>query len=418
VVVVTPGGPRRPSLGRLKHTALATYWLGQYFVVTPVYTILLQAQIGETVSKGLQNTAVGLATFVGGFFAMVVPPVVGHFSDALTTRWGRRRPVIVAGSVGTAIGLLVMFNAYAYPPLLVGFVLVVAFVNMAGAAYIALIPDLVRGGEVGRASGFLGLFVQLGSVTSLVATLVASRSGHLRATYVVIIVVFLLSLLPTLWAAAGEGTTPVRRRPRQGLRQMLSPLWTGDFGWAFFTRFLTIAGLYSVLPFLLFVFRDLFQVPNATTFTSIFELVVTVVAIPLALVCGYLSDRYGRKVFVYAAGCIQAAVLVCFVFIAGAPPWVILALGAAFGVGYGAYSSVDIALGVDTLPDKDEYAKDLGLYHVADALPRVLLPFVMGFLVDALNGISTNLGYRMLSVAGAALFLAGAVMVSRIKSVR
>ena len=409
---------RAGRIPMLRHLGLGSYWFGTYFVVTPVYTVLLQVQVTETVARGSQATAIGVATFLGGIFAMVLPPVVGSWSDRLTTRWGRRRPIMVAGTLGIVAALLVMFGAHSYPVLLVGFVLTVATLNVAGAAYVAVIPDVVHGSETGRASGILGFFVQLGSVISLLATLVFANAGQIRTTYLVLILVLVLSLLPTVWAAAGEGTGPAPEHPRRSLREFLDPLWTGDFGWAFFTRFLNVAGLYSTLPFLLIAFRDLLGVGRPETFTPLFEAVVTLTAVPLALLCGWLSDRRGRKRFIYAAAGVQALVLL--VFLAGnvIPLSVVLLLGVVYGVGYGMFSSVDWALGLDTLPDRDRPAKDLGLYHVADSLPRVLLPFVMGFVVDGVNRASPNAGYRVTFLVAAGLYAASGILVRRIRSVR
>jgi uncharacterized membrane protein YcfT len=79
---------------------------------------------------------------------------------------------------------------------------------------------------------------------------------------------------------------------------------------------------------------------------------------------------------------------------------------------------VDWALGLDTLPDRERPAKDLGLYHVADSLPRVLLPFLIGFVLDSVNRLSPNAGYRVTFVIAAILYAAGAILVTRIRSVR
>jgi len=295
---------------------------------------------------------------------------------------------------------------------------VVAFLNVCGGAYAGIIPDLVEGAQTGAASGLLGLFVQLGSVASLLVTLVLSRSGQIRLTYGVIIVVAILSLLPTLWAASGERERAVPERPPFNLREFLSPLWKGDFGWAFLTRFLNLSAFYAVLPFLFLSFRDLFGISQPATITSLFELIVTVVAVPCAIIGGLLSDRHGRKPFVYAAGALQTVVLLIFLAGSALPLPLVMVLGAVYGIGYGCYSSVDWALGIDTLPDRDRPAKDLGLYHVADALPRVLLPLLVGIGLDALNATAPNAGYRALFLFCAVLYAAGAVLVSQIRSVR
>jgi MFS family permease len=406
------------TISRLRHVALGTFWFGNNFVATPVYTILLQLQVAEVIAKGSQGVAIGVATGIGGIFALVLPPVVGALSDHLHTPWGRRRPIMVAGVLGVVLALVVMWNAHSYPPLLIGFVLVVAFLNVCGGAYAGIIPDLVDGAEIGAASGLLGLFVQLGSVASLLVTLVLSSGGQIRLTYGVIIVVAILSLLPTLWAASGERERAVPERRRINVREFLSPLWSGDFGWAFFTRFLNLSAFYAVLPFLFLSFRDLFGIAQPATITSLFELIVTVVAVPCAILGGILSDRRGRKPFVYAAGALQALVLLVFLGGSAIPLSLVMVLGAVYGIGYGCYSSVDWALGIDTLPDRDRPAKDLGLYHVADALPRVLLPLVVGVGLDALNATAPNAGYRALFLFAAVLYAGGSILVSRIRSVR
>jgi MFS family permease len=350
---------------------------------------------------------------------MVLPPVVGALSDHLHTPWGRRRPIMVAGVLGVVLALVVMWTAHSYPPLLIGFVLVVAFLNVCGGAYAGIIPDLVDGADIGAASGLLGLFVQLGSVASLLVTLAFSSAGQIRLTYAIIIVIAILSLLPTLWAASVERERAVPERPPVDVLEFVRPLWSGDFGWAFFTRFLNLSAFYAVLPFLFLSFRDLFGVAKPATITSLFELIVTVVAVPCAIAGGLLSDRYGRKPFVYAAGGLQAAVLLIFLATASIIPLpLVMVLGAVYGIGYGCYSSVDWALGIDTLPDRDRPAKDLGLYHVADALPRVLLPLIVGIGLDALNATSPNAGYRGLFLFAAILYAGGSLLVSRIKSVR
>jgi MFS family permease len=412
--IMEPAGP----ISRLRHVALGSFWFGNNFISTPVYTILLQLQVAEVIARNSQGIAIGVATGLGGVFAMVLPPVVGAVSDHLHTPWGRRRPIMVAGVLGVILALIVMWNAHSYPPLLVGFVMVVAFLNVCGGAYAGIIPDLVDGAQIGTASGLLGLFVQLGSVASLLVTLLLSRSGQIRLTYGIIIVIAILSLLPTLWAASGERERPVPERPRTNLREFVRPLWSGDFGWAFFTRFLNLSAFYAVLPFLFLAFRDLFGIAQPATITSLFELIVTVVAVPCAVLGGILSDRHGRKRFVYAAGALQALVLLVFLAGSALPLTLVMVLGAVYGIGYGCYSSVDWALGIDTLPDRDRPAKDLGLYHVADALPRVLLPLLVGVGLDAINATAPNAGYRALFLFAAVLYAGGSLLVSRIRSVR
>jgi MFS family permease len=408
-----------PRIGLVRHVGLGLYWLGTYFVITPVYTILLQVQISQAVaSHDTQNLVTGVATGIGGFLAMVIPPIVGRYSDGLQSRWGRRKPILVAGTLGIVLSLVFLRLAGSLPAIVVGFALVVATVNVAGACYVAVIPDTVHDAESGRASGFLGLFVSAGSVLSLITLLTMSKQHMLLNTYWILIAVLILTLIPSLWAMAGSDEKRPATLAPLDLLEFLRPLWSGDFGWATFTRFLNTSAFYTTLPFLLFAFRDLQKVPDPASFTATFELLVTAVAIPFAIACGWLSDRYGRKRFVYASGGISSVVLLVFLLGPVVTPNVMLLLGAVYGVGYGCYIAVDWALALDTLPDRANPAKDMGLFHVADALPRVGIPLFAGFVLYLFNQVQPLLGYRAIFLLAVILYIFSTVFVSRIRSVR
>src|SRR5437899_5817888 len=221
--VVSKGAPAH--YGNLQHTALSAFWFGSNFLWIPLTTVLIQAQVDQVVPKGSQNTAIGVALGLGGLLAMTVPPIVGAWSDRLNTRWGRRRPIMVAGTLLTIPGLLILMAANNYPEIVIGYAIIQFFFNAAGAAYAGIIPDVVPAQQVGKASGFLATMTQLGIGGGLGVT---SLMGGSRASYLVMGGVALLSLIPTVWAARGEGETPVVLHPGrpfgETVREFLRPL--------------------------------------------------------------------------------------------------------------------------------------------------------------------------------------------------
>jgi MFS family permease len=99
-------------------------------------------------------------------------------------------------------------------------------------------------------------------------------------------------------------------------------------------------------------------------------------------------------------------------------------LGIIFGVGYGAYQSVDWAMASEVLPSEDDYAKDMGVWHVAMTAPQVVAPLLAGFLLDTfrLNGAAIgtppNFGYTTIFALAILYFILGTVLVRRIRKVR
>jgi MFS family permease len=415
-------GPVEPAYGNLWHTALSAFWFGMNFLWIPLTTNLVQSQVDQVVPKGMQNTAIGFAIGVGGFLAVTVPPLVGAWSDRINSRYGRRRPIMVAGTLLTLPGLALLMTAGNYPQILIGFLIVQFFFNGAGAAYAGIIPDVVPAQQFGKASGYLATMTQLGIAGG---TGVAAVLGANRVVYVIFAAVILATLVPTVLAARGEGTVPIAIPPRRPLgetvREFLRPLHEGDFAWVIFTRLMISAGITAVLYNLHNFFRDVVLDPsqNPDTFTPTWLLITVATAVPFGFFGGLISDRlHRRKLFVYVSGAAQALVAIVFIIFYPKSIPIVLALGVAYGIGYGLYYAVDWALACDTLPDKTKSAKDMGIFHIALTLPQAIVPFVGGPMIDALNGPHGNGGYRVVFSSAIVFLLLGTIFVSRIKTVR
>ncbi len=128
------------------------------------------------------------------------------------------------------------------------------------------------------------------------------------------------------------------------------------------------------------------------------------------VVVGAWSDRVARrKVFVTGSGVVTG---LGALVLAVVPTWTGALVGAVvFGIGYGVYLSVDLALCTQVLPDPAASGRDLGLVNVAVTLPAVFAPF-LGSLLVSFGG-----GYPTLYAVAAAVCLLGSLLVRRIRSV-
>jgi MFS family permease len=124
---------------------------------------------------------------------------------------------------------------------------------------------------------------------------------------------------------------------------------------------------------------------------------------------------------VYISGALMG--VVCLVFVLFHSFTLAVLMGIVFGLGYGAYESVDWALASDVLPSMDDYAKDMGVWHVAMVLPQVIATPIAGFLLDNFQRVGKvqnipNLGYTVIFMVAVVYFLFGTVFVKQIKKVR
>src|SRR6266851_989875 len=202
-VTSLPGAPTtRLSFGRL--AAINAFWFGGGAHWQPIYISLIP--VGATLIAGSNaDLLIGKVTAAGGVFALLTPILVGWLSDRTVTRWGRRRPWMVAGTVLNIIGLGLLALSTNQLTFIAAYLVVQLSNNAAGAAYTGVIPDVVRAEDRGRASGLLGTMNQLGTVVGvglvgLTFKLYGDTRAGLLAGYGLVAVILVITLVITVVA--------------------------------------------------------------------------------------------------------------------------------------------------------------------------------------------------------------------------
>jgi len=154
------------------HITINIHWFGLNVVTGVITPILLPALILLTVPEAQKNSYLGTVRVISLATAMLLQPVAGMLSDRNTSRWGRRRPFILLGTVLDLLFLLMIASVplflgsaldsffqptfgvtTAFTVLLGSVVLLQIAANTAQGALQGLIPDLVPENQRGRSSG-------------------------------------------------------------------------------------------------------------------------------------------------------------------------------------------------------------------------------------------------------------------------
>jgi MFS family permease len=203
-------------------------------VLTPlVIPLLVQQFVGE----GTKGEAVGTLRLWALMAALLIQAFMGILTDRSTSRFGRRRPFIVAGTLGeivvfALIGLSAGLSGMTGYWVLFGlFLLSMLTSNTSQAATQPLITDLVPDERKGFFSGIkaaLELPVPLIFVSFVVGRLIAA--GNLWGALIALMVVLFLCMSITLFIPE----TPLERS-------------TPQVDWQPFLRLLTMTGVFTGL---------------------------------------------------------------------------------------------------------------------------------------------------------------------------
>lgn len=443
-------------MGGFGLAGISAFWLGSNVLWTALLVLLLPGQIEQMTGRH-KAEALGYTIGAGALFSLFVPLIIGPISDRCASRLGRRRPFLFAGVAINVVGLFIMLyfstsglrtHGGAHPGLLItdelfaglpfhywGYVLGYAVVqvgnNIATGAYQGVIPDVVLPAQRGVASGYMGLMTQFGSVLGIVS--IAIFHSNIPLCYEIMAGAIVVTMLITA-VSLREVSLP-EKPPPMNWGGYFRSIWrdlagSPDFAWVWITRFLVMFGFYSVLPFVNYYLRDVIHVPRdqiEKTTGEVFILIL-LAAMVTGIIGGWMSDRIGRKKIVYAATAMMAIGAVCLSFCTNLSQAIMV--GVFFGLGYGAYVSVDWALGTDVLPSQEEAGKDMAVWHIAMVAPQSLAAPVAGLILAAFGFTIehvasgddvthyTTMGYTAMFAVTAIAFALGAVLLRNVKKAR
>ncbi len=414
------GRPTKP-LPVLQLIRLSLYWLGLVAVMSGISGILAgRIQWEELAPVGDQAGALFRMTALGVVIAMVIQPTVGTLSDYTITRWGRRKPYIVIGTVLDVVFLVGIASSNTVVSIAAFVALLQVSSNFAQGPFQGYVPDLVPAPQVGLASSLVGLFQIIGNVAGygIAALAIALWATTPDAFFWATISLGALELLTMLSVVIRvDDGRPARDRGGRSWVAIAREAWGADilrersFLFLVLSRFFVLMGggvLLGLKDF--YIPQSLGLDSTATGAVTIGILAAALVATGLAVVpAARLSDRIGRKRVIYGACALGAAGLAV---LAAAEVVPVALIGAVLmGVGSGAFVAVDWALMTDIIP-KAASGRYMGLSNVATASSGLVAIAVAGSLVmDPVNvAYGEGVGPRAALVVGAICYVIGAVM--------
>ena len=394
--------PARVRLPMSQLLTLSIYWLGIQTIWGGLNITIIPGRLDD-LSRDTQGTLLAVIMLAGAVAPIIIQPTVGVISDYTVTRWGRRKPYIVVGSLLDVVFLAGIALNNDFVALVAFYFLLQVSSNFAQGPFQGYVPDLVPAEQVGTASGLMGLMLTVGTIVGVgIATVIGDLVLATLALGVVEVVTMII-----LVTTVDEGSAaPTRTR---SWRSIALSAWSRDILqqrdvlWLLLVRLLFL-GAYNATLIAVGYFRRSHGLDDADADGTVF-LATAIVGVSTALAAipgGRLSDRFGRRPVIWAAAAIAAAGLLG---VAVAPsPELAVAAWVPFGIGMGIFLSADWALMADVIP-KETAGRYMGILNAGTAMAGPVFIIVAGPIQDFVAGAVSDPAGPRAAMAVAAGFV-------------
>jgi MFS family permease len=403
-----------------------------------VAQILIPAQV-EHIDPATKVANLALLASSSTLTALTGLMVGGALSDRTYSRWGRRAPWLVVSAVAAASLLAILGTRTSFLGVAAAYLLLWFAANVYLGALTPIIVDRFPENRRGTASGVVGLGVPLGILIGVnCVARVSQETGY------VALAVFLLATTALLVIYAREGSA-VHLRPAQArfpdaalepnatqqpntalppnavprsiwarALESLESFRSPDFTYAFLGRALILLSFNMLVSFQYYILQDYIGVKDlpqhspavAIGMLTMFQTAGWLLATAAA---GWLADRLDRnKMFVgICSGGVALAMLIPIL----SPTWpAMIVFQTLFGIFFGTYYSVDLALISLVLPRKEFAGRDMGIMNMAH-LTQLFAPAIAAALI-------LRFGYQAIFALCMVAAVLGGVLVFRIRGVR
>jgi MFS family permease len=394
---------------------ISLYWLGLTAIDGAVNgAIQSRVEFEALVPVSEQGSALRTIGILALLIGIAVQPTIGSISDYTVSRWGRRKPYIVFGSVIDVVILLAIAGSHSVLALAALVALLSFSTNIARGPFQGYVPDLVAPSQVGLASALVGLMQILGNVTGFALVAIANIQKDVAIALIGVAVVELVTMISVV-VRVDDGPPPKSRDGRSWWK-IAAETWGTDilqersYVWLVASRLLVLTGGAMLVNFVIFYLSQTHGLDQSQTGgVQLTLLAVVAIANIIAVVpAARISDRIGRKPVIYVSCAIGGVGLL----IAAVAPTVPVALVGAglFGLSAGMFLAVDWALMTDIIP-KASSGRYMGMSNVATGASTIVALIIGSFALDFFNAtVGVGVGPRAIYLVGAVAFIIGALL--------
>ncbi|MEN2739650.1 MFS transporter [Microbacterium sp. X-17] len=419
--VETPSLPRK-RVGRSYITLVTFAAFGGYLALVTPIALSLSLKV-EELAPG-HPEILGYITGIGAIAALLATPIIGMFSDRTRSRLGRRRPYLIAGTI---LGLIALAGLAIAPNLIVlGIAWVLTQLGWGAMVLPGIIysqADKVPEEQRGKVSGLVGFVQNLGPIVG--AGLASAFIGKDLLVFLVPGVIGAITIALFVIFVKDDPNPSLVNTEKLRLSTffgnlVFNPRKHVDFAWNCLGRVIFNLGLSFSTTFTTFFFAarmgvTVSQIGGIIVILSIGGVLTGSLG---ALGGGWLSDKLKRRrLLVMVSAVLFTAGVLIMAFSTALPLLITGSLITSIAVG--AFASVDQAIVLDILPERDTDAgRYIGINNYATMLPQAIGPLIASvILVIGVTGADKNYGLLFI-VAAICTLIGGSIILAKVRGTR
>ena len=393
----------------------AAMLIGQYawFTASPIRGTLLP-QLFSDIDPAHKVSAVAALTAVSAIFSALGNILFGALSDMTRTKIGRRMPWIIGGVLIESALLCLIANLTNIWLIVAFWSLVSMAENAAAAPMIAQQADRIAPKWRGTVSTLWGIGLAAQQLTTMLA---AQFLGNVKLGIYILAAIGVVVMIAHVLLSHEKGNLSQPKIKFTGKNMMLHfsiPIkGARDYWLAISGKLLEAMAGNIVAVYLLYILTDYMHLgQNAAGKTiSSYALITLIITLIFTAISGPIADKMGRLKLPVALSMILIGIGQFFPFFSP-HPWTIYVLAVLAGIGIGIFNSIDNALDLAVLPNKETSGKDMGFINLANTLSQVMAALFASLIVTYLGG------YRAIFPMTLLIDLIGGFLIFKIKSVK
>ncbi|GIO43969.1 SLC45 family MFS transporter [Paenibacillus apis] len=374
-----------------------TWLLGLGFFSISLTWALYNAFVPLFLDNYLKSAAlIGFMMTIDNYFAMFLQPWIGHRSDKIRTRFGRRMPFLLIGMPLGAVfaSLIPLHNSFV--TLVLFMVLMNLSMSLFRAPTVALMPDITPEAKRTRANGIINLMGGIGSVLAFgVGSKLYGIGSFVPFLFAGVTMLICMAVLkavikePIVTGLAVSSKSEAR--PPVRIKDQLDRTTLFILG-AIFCWFVAYQGVEAL--FTLYGTKHMGMMDGEASFSlTFFSLAFLIFALP----SGWLGAKFGKKKVIMAG---VAGLFLVFASIVFLDSILMLRVMLIVGGVFWACININSYPWVISTGAEESIGTRTGIYYFVSSLAAITSPPLLGWVIDVF-------GYSALFIsASAGLLLA------------